>query len=178
MAVVKIVIVDDEYLVCDVIADGMRSLLGATVETAFTGRDAAALLENDEFNLAIIDATLPDMSGLDLARLAANRDVPVVLISGDAGISLRLAQFDYPFLVKPFSISALIMVSSRVIAESQENIHRIKMSTAKLIASDQLLTASSAALRQRLDESEAKWRRRGIVLQPSLHDELCPPRKG
>jgi CheY-like chemotaxis protein/CHASE3 domain sensor protein/putative methionine-R-sulfoxide reductase with GAF domain len=53
---------------------------------AYTGSDAYAMLEKDEFDCMIVDLNLPDMSGFDLLeKIKSNRDlnsIPVVVYTG------------------------------------------------------------------------------------------------
>jgi DNA-binding response OmpR family regulator len=51
---------------------------------ALTGQEALILMKTDRFRLAFLDAKLPDMEGLELARRIRKRDpaVPIVMISG------------------------------------------------------------------------------------------------
>jgi DNA-binding NtrC family response regulator len=123
------------------------------------------------FDLAVIDGRLPDMSGLALAELAANENIPVILMSGDAGTLLEFHRFGYQFLAKPFTLVALLSASSQVMNESRENILRVKASAAKMLANTNILRAELARSRKLLDESERKWRARGIVLKPMMHDD-------
>jgi DNA-binding response OmpR family regulator len=166
----RVLIVEKEPVFCDAVADGVRAGLGAVVESVSTGQLGAAMIVKGGFDLAVIAGRLPDMSGLDLAGLAANENIPVLMISGDAEILLTLQRFGFQFLVKPFTISSLLQASSKAIDESQENIRQVRESAVKMHANTQLLRAAIARSRRFLDESEAKWRARGIVMRPALYD--------
>lgn len=51
-----------------IVARSVLEKLGNSVAVAMNGRDALAMFDPDEFDLALLDIQLPDMSGLDIAR--------------------------------------------------------------------------------------------------------------
>jgi DNA-binding NtrC family response regulator len=165
----RILVINSEPAVCDALAAALRCALGAEVDLALTGQRGGAMITNGGLDLAIIDCALTDISGFELARLAADQNIPVILISGDAEISLKLQQFGYEFLVKPFTAAMLISISSQVICKRQENVRRVKAAATKMVAHTETLRATSAASRQLLDESEAKWLSRGIILRRIMY---------
>lgn len=83
-ATLRIMLVDDHPIV----RRGVRDILvdafpGATVEEVGSGMDAVSLARANEWDVAILDLTLPDGSGLDvLKRLREVRPaVPVLILS-------------------------------------------------------------------------------------------------
>jgi len=77
-----------------------------------SGQEAIELLDLQRFDLAVIDKNLPDISGLEVARLAraATPPVPVIIITGypsDASrrIADQLGVFSYMY--KPFELEDL-----------------------------------------------------------------------
>jgi two-component system, OmpR family, alkaline phosphatase synthesis response regulator PhoP len=61
----RILIVDDDIS----ILKGFRSILereGYSVETAETGKEATEKIENEKFNVYLVDVRLPDMDGTEL----------------------------------------------------------------------------------------------------------------
>jgi DNA-binding response OmpR family regulator len=79
-----IAVVDDEPLICALIEDVFEDA-GAYVRCATTGCEAAEMLVETLFDLALIDVVLPDASGLALAEIAANNNTPVLLMTGHPG---------------------------------------------------------------------------------------------
>src|SRR4029450_9374755 len=103
----RILIVDDEVEITEILAD----LLSEDYECLKAGsaEQALALLQEQEFQLAISDITMPGMSGLDMIPHVKEfaPDTVVVMISGmqtvESAISaLRVGAFDY--LMKPFDL--------------------------------------------------------------------------
>ncbi len=79
-----ILIVDDEPDMCWVISQIIESQ-GLNVVTAYSGEDACFKLANGDFSVVFLDAKLPDMDGLEVARRAStmiNNRPRVVLVSG------------------------------------------------------------------------------------------------
>ena len=74
MPKLKILVVDDEQGMLEVCADTLRRLPEAEILTEKEGRRAAELLERETPDLLITDICMPGMSGLELLRLARQRD--------------------------------------------------------------------------------------------------------
>jgi CheY-like chemotaxis protein len=78
----KILVVDDEPLVCEAISM-MLSFDGHEVTTAGTGKEALTKFAQNRFDLVTTDYVMPEMNGVELAR-ALKRLVPgqpVILIT-------------------------------------------------------------------------------------------------
>lgn len=106
LAMTKILVVDDEFLVSDMLAFLLEDE-GYEVERAYHGKMALDLLDKNGFELVITDFMMPLMTGLELAQAlkAQERysDVPIILVSGAQGSIARAhrelfaAVFDKPF---------------------------------------------------------------------------------
>src|SRR6202049_517568 len=86
----SILVIDDEAE----IREGLELLLsseGASVTAAETGEVGLARLEQDPFDLLLLDVSLPGRSGLDLLRDIRQRDphLPVVLITASGSVDMR-----------------------------------------------------------------------------------------
>jgi CheY-like chemotaxis protein len=64
----QILLVDDQADAIDALAM-LLELDGHEVRTAYSGAGALAIVDNFIPDLALIDVSMPDMSGMDLARL-------------------------------------------------------------------------------------------------------------
>jgi CheY-like chemotaxis protein len=111
--VAKILIVDDEPAMCDLIA-GILSGEGHEAVSATHVSSAISRLEaGEEFDLAILDVVMPTMSGDDLAREIRRRDpdAKVLFVTGhnDALFAARPLLWEgEAFLDKPFTPAGLI----------------------------------------------------------------------
>jgi len=79
----QILIVDDEPDMCWAL-EHILGKKGFVSKTALTGQDALALMGSNSFRMAFLDAKLPDMEGLELARRIRemNPATRVVMVSG------------------------------------------------------------------------------------------------
>ncbi len=107
----RILVIDDE----EQIRRALRSILQArhyTVDTAATGEEGMSLAIDRTPDLIILDLTLPDISGLDVAaQLRAWYEGPIVVLSvrdadADKIAALDLGADDY--LTKPFSAGEIL----------------------------------------------------------------------
>jgi DNA-binding response OmpR family regulator len=71
---------------------------------------------------AVIDATLRRDSGLALAGELISLGIPVLIITGDPRQIHRLPGRGYPFLIKPFRMSALMAEISQLIGDAAARI--------------------------------------------------------
>ncbi len=97
-----------------IVARSVLEKLGNSVAVAMNGRDALAMFDPDEFDLALLDIQLPDMSGLDIARELreryAGRSLPPLIaltanVLKDKKEYLEAGMDDV--LSKPLSVPAL-----------------------------------------------------------------------
>jgi DNA-binding response OmpR family regulator len=112
-------------------------------------------IETVGFDLAIIDANMPEVSGYELAKFAANRKIPTLLSSGHPDADAKLRGAKCPYLAKPYRIAELTFKVSYAITHAAENISRVKASLARLTAATEGLQAEIAESRRLIDESKA-----------------------
>ena len=104
-----ILIVEDDQSICKFLSR-ILSVTNAALEIATTGKDGLELFHrHQEFCLAILDLSLPDLGGLDvLAEIRkSSADLPVVISSGfeEDVIEAELkADAHLRFLHKPYRI--------------------------------------------------------------------------
>jgi len=110
----KILVVDDEDLVRDLLVDALRGRYELT--PAKDAEEALGILEKSPFELALLDIQLPGRSGIELLQEMKEKylDTAVVMVSGVGEIetaltALKLGAYDY--ITKPFSLK---IVESRV----------------------------------------------------------------
>jgi DNA-binding NtrC family response regulator len=119
-----VLVVDDDPMVRDV-ATAILQRLSLTVVAAPGGAEAVELMKDgpDRFDLALLDLTMPDMSGSEtlLAIHEVRPDMPVIIMSGynEAEASGRFPA-DEPagFLEKPFSTKGLSAAVEAVLGTS------------------------------------------------------------
>lgn len=107
----KILIVDDEPYITDLLSAGLR-FEGFDVEIAHTGGQALVLAGTARPDLVLLDVMLPDFEGIEVCRRlrTAGEPVPVLFLTArdateDKVAGLRMGD-DY--VTKPFSIDEVV----------------------------------------------------------------------
>src|ERR1700689_4635132 len=101
----SILVVEDDPGICDLLTDLLEVDLAARVRCERTGSLARRAIETAGFALAIIDVNMPEISGYELARRAANRNIPTLLSSGHPDADIKLKKCACPYLVKPYHLT-------------------------------------------------------------------------
>jgi DNA-binding response OmpR family regulator len=104
-------VVDDDFwiraLVCDLLEDE-----GYTVEQASNGSAALRLARRQPPQVMLLDLALPELSGLSvLASMKADwttRQVPVIVVSGEAAVARAVAHWAAAVVPKPFVLADLL----------------------------------------------------------------------
>jgi two-component system OmpR family response regulator len=107
----RILLVEDDVMLADAVARALVQSAHA-VDIARTGEEADHALVCGEYELVILDVSLPQMSGLDvLKRLCARRSrVPVIVVTVRDALEDRVHGLDLgadDYLAKPFHLSEL-----------------------------------------------------------------------
>jgi DNA-binding response OmpR family regulator len=111
MATPKILVVDDEPAVTDLLAYNLRKS-GYEPLVAADGREALRLARQARPDLILLDLMLPELDGLDVCReLRKTSAVPIIMITArgeeiDRVVGLELGADDY--VSKPFSVRELL----------------------------------------------------------------------
>lgn len=107
---IKILIVDDEKPICDLI-DLNLSSAGYQCTAVQDGLEAVSLIEREPFDLILLDIMLPGANGYDIMEYIRPMEIPVIFITAkhevrDRVKGLKLGADDY--LVKPFDVVELV----------------------------------------------------------------------
>jgi DNA-binding NtrC family response regulator len=155
---VRILIVDDDPIVCDSLAELLREE-GHATSTAYNAEEAIAALEQAgrekrAFELAICDLTMPGMDGLSLLKVMGREHsaTVVIMLTGYGTIesaveALRLGASDY--LTKPVVDAELRLSVERAIRQQAlvaEN-HRLKSTLDGRLGMDSIV-GSDARMRR------------------------------
>ncbi|SDX57540.1 response regulator [Litoreibacter albidus] len=106
-----ILVIDDDPEILELLQQFLQRQ-GLQVSTGASGDDLWAALEDNCYDLVILDVLLPGVDGLTLCReLRAKSDVPIVILTAldeetDRIVGLEVGADDY--LVKPFSPRELL----------------------------------------------------------------------
>jgi two-component SAPR family response regulator len=103
----RILVVEDEMLIAMIIEDAVQDSGGQIVGPAATLEKALKLVEEQEFDAAILDVTIRGGNVYPVAELLLNRGIPFVFASGYGEWALPESLRDKPRLMKPFTAAAL-----------------------------------------------------------------------
>ena len=107
----RLLIVEDEALLCDAIAENLR-LSGYAVDCVYDGESALEAIAVEEYDLVILDLNLPEVDGLDvLQSVRKNHDsLRILILTARSNIEDRVRGLDLgadDYLTKPFESAEL-----------------------------------------------------------------------
>jgi DNA-binding response OmpR family regulator len=109
----RVLVVEDSRALADGIAEGLRDQ-GMAVDIAYDGREAAAKLDLNPYQVVLLDRDIPGLHGDTLCRMIADSGNPAMVLmltaagsSGDRVTGLSLGADDY--LPKPFHFPELVL---------------------------------------------------------------------
>lgn len=111
-----LLIVEDDETIAEFLVDNLRQD-GHAVTPVATATEAIAVLRRGVPEIALVDVSLPDGSGLDVVRMirggeAGSPDVGVIMVSGRGTEQDRVRAFERgvdDYVVKPFSYPELLL---------------------------------------------------------------------
>ena len=107
---IRILIVEDEKAISDLIRMRLHKS-GYVCKCAYSGTEAADILERDTFDLILLDIMLPGTNGFELMEYIKPTGTPVIFLTAKNSVTdrvrgLRMGAEDY--IVKPFEILELL----------------------------------------------------------------------
>ena len=107
---IKILIVEDEKAISDLLKMSLTKA-GYVCTCKYDGISAADILENERFDLILLDIMLPGADGFELMEYIKPMQIPVIFITARNSVvdkvkGLKMGADDY--LVKPFEIIELL----------------------------------------------------------------------
>jgi CheY-like chemotaxis protein len=129
----RVLVVEDEALVADYIADVIEEAGHEVAGFAASGEKARLQLEQGRPDLVILDIKLKgSLSGIDVAHTARELAIPHVFISGSGDPSTRQAADatgPLAFLQKPFNQDRLISVLASAANRRAASAHTVDPAT-------------------------------------------------
>jgi two-component system, OmpR family, response regulator CpxR len=127
---VKVLLVDDEPQFVEVLAERLVAR-GFNVQTALTGDEGLAKLQEQEADVVILDVQMPGRDGVETLREIKRIKplIEVIMLTGHATIEsgiqgLKLGAYDY--LMKPTDTEDLVAKILRAYARKSEQEERIR----------------------------------------------------
>lgn len=164
----RILIVDDEVSVREILAEGLKVYGFATV-TAGSAAEGWELFRSGSFDLVLSDIEMPEVTGIQFLKQlkAGDREIDVVMVTGvidtDTALNaIRDGASDY--VTKPFNLEEVRLVVQRTL----EKRRLIRENRAYQAGLEQLVEERTAALRESTDEVERLY----VELQESYESTL------
>jgi DNA-binding NtrC family response regulator len=152
----KILIVDDEQLMCDMLEDDLRRH-GFHPTCYISAEKALDALKTESFDVLLTDLNMPSMNGLELCeRIVANRpDIPVIVITAFGSMKTAVAAIRagaYDFVTKPIDTEFLMLSLDRAVKHRslQEKVKFLDEALKKSHRFDELI-GESPPMRELID---------------------------
>lgn len=113
---IRVIIIDDEEMILKMLR-GYLEDCGIDVATAGTGAAALELIRCSEFDVAVIDVRMPDMSGNDLVLMAA-------AVRPGMKFIMHTGSVDY---VPPAGLAALGVDGDSIIRKPVKDMNEIRL---------------------------------------------------
>lgn len=118
MHIEKVLVVDDDPIICDFIAEVLRRK-NIEVVTADTGKKALTLIAEKSFDMVFTDLRMPEVTGIEILKKVkeVSPRTITVIITGFGSIesaveAMRLGAFNY--LIKPFASDTIDAIIEKV----------------------------------------------------------------
>jgi DNA-binding response OmpR family regulator len=104
----RVLVVDDDELICDLVSETL-SFEGYEVDSAYTGEQALAMLEQTRVDLVLLDIMMSGIDGFEVCRRILNndttRDIPVIFLTAKGQFEDELRGYEegaFDYITKPF----------------------------------------------------------------------------
>ena len=112
----RVLVVEDEYLVADDISETLQELGYKVAGPAATVSEAVALIREGSIDCALLDADLDGLSSSPVAELLASLRIPYVVVTGYGNLSLATAELqNAPRITKPYASGELASKLSELV---------------------------------------------------------------
>ena len=120
---VRVLVVEDEYLVAILIEEILESA-GCTVMGPIPRlREALDAVDHDEYDAAVLDVNLAGERINPVADALSERNVPFLFLTGYGANALPSEYAERPHICKPFRMAELIGALSSVVNSSAQGAH-------------------------------------------------------
>lgn len=108
----RILVVEDEVKLASLLRRGMREE-GAAADVAIRGEDALWMVDDAEYDVIVLDVTLPGINGFETCRRLRDKSIsaPIIMLTARDSVEDRIAGLDGgadDYLTKPFSFAELL----------------------------------------------------------------------
>jgi DNA-binding NtrC family response regulator len=156
---ISILIVDDEKNIRELLRDELASTM-THVAVADSGPAALAELERTDYDVLLLDLTMPEMDGMEVLKKLKSLDsaAEVIIVTANATVltaveAMKLGAYDY--LMKPFRIAELVPVIEKAYEKKKLRSENLLLKTqVRKQAEVPTLIAESQAMRDVIERSK------------------------
>jgi DNA-binding NtrC family response regulator len=114
----KVLLVDDERDFVEALGERMRSR-GLKISTAFSATDAIKMTEKEDYDVVVLDLSMPEMNGLEVLRMLKehNPNLHVIFLTGHATVEkgiLAMMSGAAEIIEKPSDVETLVRKIEKV----------------------------------------------------------------
>lgn len=125
----NVIFIEDDPMNRRVVGD-MLDVAGATMTEAESGEIGLRLIDECDFDMALIDLRMPGMDGITAikeirARGDAKAKIPIIVVTADTALDLRercIAAGADEVLFKPVAMDALFEAMGRILAGGEGDV--------------------------------------------------------
>ena len=118
----NILVVDDSKVMRDMVVACLRGLADATFTQAASGLEAIERLSLGQFDAAVLDLNMPDISGIEVLEFVRAQDrlkrLPIIVVTtrgDDDSRAQALAAGASSYMTKPFTPEAIVAAVSELL---------------------------------------------------------------
>ncbi|KKY00353.1 transcriptional regulator [Paraclostridium benzoelyticum] len=122
----NILLVDDEKKICEFVKAYLDKE-GYKTDVVYNGNDAINYLDNNQYDIVLLDRMLPDISGEEICNYIRNNcklmNVAIIMLSAKTEDDDRIEGFELgcdDYICKPFNVKELILRIKSVLKRSHE----------------------------------------------------------
>ena len=150
----KLLIVEDERMIADFIGCGLAEA-NFEYDCAYDGLSAADMIDQNRYDLILLDVMLPGVDGFELMRYIAPLGIPVIFLTAKADVDdrvtgLRLGADDY--IVKPFEMIELLARIDTVLRRYGKGSVELSLGDVTINTRTRVVTKSGAVIELRVRE--------------------------
>ncbi|WP_084822209.1 response regulator transcription factor [Paraclostridium benzoelyticum] len=123
---INILLVDDEKKICEFVKAYLDKE-GYKTDVVYNGNDAINYLDNNQYDIVLLDRMLPDISGEEICNYIRNNcklmNVAIIMLSAKTEDDDRIEGFELgcdDYICKPFNVKELILRIKSVLKRSHE----------------------------------------------------------
>jgi two-component system response regulator AtoC len=146
----KILIIDDDRSMCDVLEAELRKRDFETIATT-SPEDALRRLVEDDFSLVLTDINMHGMSGVDVCKqiVESREDLPVIVMTAYGSMETAIGAIRagaYDFVTKPFEMDDIALTMERALKHRalREEVKRLRRVVVDQQKFDDILGTSPA----------------------------------